>query len=352
MDTTGKPNPVVNAISNAIGAIRADDDMHDLAKSHEALDPKAIEKLSVEEARHQPTIADAVTHLLRQQGKSTDPAVLVPGVTRKSIQIPTAAGNLSALVYTPEGVTGPPVIVYFHGGGWVIADAEVYDGGARGLAKQASAIVVSVNYRQAPEHKFPAAWDDALAAYAWVASNADEIGGDPMRLALAGESAGGNLAVATAVAARDAGLTPPLHVLAVYPVGQTGSLHTESYIENAIAKPLNKAMIEWFVGHLVRNDSDKRDTRLDIANADLHGLPPVSIINATLDPLRSDGGILKDALEDAGVSVERKIYTGVAHEFFGAAAVVEKAAEAQKWAGERLRASFSGRLGQPIASAA
>ena len=216
----------------------------------------------------------------------------------------------------------------------------MYDAGARGLAKQAGAIVVSVNYRQAPENTFPAAWDDALASYKWLVANAASLGGDPSRLALAGESAGGNLAVATAVAARDAGLPAPRHILAVYPVAQTSSLHTESYIENAIAKPLNKAMIEWFIGHLVRSDEDKKDTRLDLEHANLTGLAPVTIINASLDPLRSDGGILEDTLQKASVPVERKIYTGVTHEFFGTAAVVEKAAEAQAWAGERLRQAF------------
>ncbi|MCD9095668.1 alpha/beta hydrolase [Luteimonas fraxinea] len=340
MRDTGKPNPIVDTISNVVGAIRADDDMHELAKAHDALAPKAIEKLSAAEARRQPTIADAVASVLRAQGRDTTPESLVPGVTREDIAIPTANGALHAFVYRPDGARNARVIVYFHGGGWVIADAEVYDAGARGLAKQANAIVVSVDYRQAPEHRFPAAWDDAISSYQWVAAHAAELGGDPTRLALAGESAGGNLAVATAVAARDTGVIQPRHVLAVYPVAQTGSLHTESYIENAIAKPLNKAMIEWFVSHLINSDEDKQDPRLDLVHADLSGLPPVTIINATLDPLRSDGGILEKALTQAGVPVERRIYTGVAHEFFGAAAVVEKAAEAQAYAGERLRASF------------
>ncbi|WP_206733659.1 alpha/beta hydrolase [Pseudoxanthomonas composti] len=340
MSDQGKPNPVIDAIANVVGAVRADGDMHELAKAHDSLEPKAIEKLTPEEARLQPTIADAVKKLLATKGVDSDPNKLVPGIVRSDIQVETANGSLPAYVYTPAGQGPFPVVVYFHGGGWVIADKEVYDGGARGLAKEASAIVVSVDYRQAPEHKFPAAWDDALATYAWVLANAHRLGGDPSRVALAGESAGGNLAIATAVAARDAGLQRPAHVVAVYPVGQTGSLNTESYIENAIAKPLNKAMIEWFVGHLLRGDDDKADTRLDLVNADLSGLPPVTIINATIDPLRSDGGKLEDALKDANVPVERKIYTGVTHEFFGAAAVVEKAKEAQVYAGQRLRASF------------
>jgi acetyl esterase/lipase len=296
----------------------------------------------VEEARRQPTAADAVKALLQQQGRSTSPETLVPGVTSQDTTVTGATGPLPARVYTPSGTAPFPVIVYFHGGGWVIADKEVYDGGARGLAKEAHAIVVSVDYRQAPEHKFPAAWDDALAAYQWVATNAAAIGGDPARIALAGESAGGNLAVATAIAVRDTpNLTQPLHVLSVYPVAQT-SLNTESYLENAIAKPLNRAMVAWFVDKLINSEEDLKDTRLSLIDANLAGLPPVTIINARLDPLRSDGAKLEDALRDAGVPVERQSYEGVAHEFFGAAAVLDKAREAQAFAGQRLRSAFGG----------
>jgi acetyl esterase len=340
MSDNGKPNPITSAASDAIGAVRADHDMHELAQAHEALAPKAIEKLSPTEARTQPTIADAVKHLLSEQGRVATPEVLVPDVTRKDLSIPISAGALNAFVYTPSSGSNFPVIIYFHGGGWVIASAEVYDGGARALAHDANAIVISVDYRLAPENKFPVAWDDALAAYQWVTENASALGGDGNRFGLAGESAGGNLAVATAVAARDAGLVKPKHLLAVYPVAQTGSLHTESYLENAIAKPLNKAMISWFVEHLIRSDDDKKDTRIDLVNADLSGLPPVTIINATLDPLRSDGGLLEEALKKANVPVERKIYTGVTHEFFGCGAVLEKAREAHAFAGKRFQAAF------------
>ena len=335
----GKPNPVINAVSNAVAALRADDDQLALAKAHEALGPKAIEKLSVKEARMQPTVADAVKKLLADQGRSSRPEDLVPEVRMQEISVGGATGPLPATVYTPAGAWPFPVVLYLHGGGWVIADRKVYDGGARGLAKQAGAIVVSVDYRQAPEHRFPAAWDDCLAAYRWLRANAASIGGDPTRLALAGESAGGNLAVATAMAARDAGLPAPRHVLAVYPVAQT-SLNTESYLENAIAKPLNRAMVEWFVKNLIRSEEDLKDPRLTLIDADLRGLPPVTIVNARLDPLRSDGAKLEDALQAAGVSVERREYEGVAHEFFGCAAVLEKARRAQAFAGARLRADL------------
>ncbi len=261
---------------------KADADMQGVLQELAALGGKPIESLTPEEARMQPTPADA----------------------------------------------GPfPVVVYFHGGGWVIADKQVYDGGARALAKEAKAIVVSVDYRRSPEAKFPAAWDDALASYKWVSENAASMKGDPKRMALAGESAGGNLAVSTAVAVRDAGLQMPTHVLAVYPVAQTGNLNTKSYVDSATAKPLNKP-------------EDKTNPRLDIVNANLKGLPPVTIINAQIDPLREDGAMLQSALKKAGVKVDRKLYSGVTHEFFGMGAAVKKAAEAEKLGGQALAASF------------
>ena len=182
----------------------------------------------------------------------------VPGVGSVDREITGAAGPLPARIDTPAG-TGPfPVVVYFHGGGWVIADKDVYDGGARDLSKAAGAIVVSVDYRRSPEAKFPAAWDDSLAAYRWAAANASTFNGN-QQLALAGESAGGNLAIATAIAARDSGAPKPLAVIAVYPVGQTGSMTTASYVDSEKAKPRNKAMIGWFVDKLLARPEDKTD---------------------------------------------------------------------------------------------
>jgi acetyl esterase len=334
-----QPGKVSTAIAKATAAVRADADMKAVLDAQAAMKPKAIEKLTPAEARMQPTPTDAVNAVLKAKGMSTDPEQLVPGVKAMDITVDGAAGKLPATVYTPDGAGPFPVVVYFHGGGWVIADRKVYDGGARGIAKEANAVVVSVDYRQAPENKFPAAWDDALAAYKWALSNAASIKGDPKRIALAGESAGGNLAVATAIAAREAGLQQPAHVLAVYPVAQT-SLNTESYIENALAKPLNRAMVAWFVGHLTNSKEQLKDTRLSLIDAKLDGLPPVTIINARIDPLRSDGSKLEEALKKANVSVERKEMAGVTHEFFGMAAVVQKAKEAQAFAGQRLQQAF------------
>ena len=335
-------HPIADALGKAIGAIRADDDMKAVLDQLGQLTDKHIEDLDPAAARREPTPADAVKALLQSRGQSTDPATLVPGITSRDSTITGAGGALAVRIYTPVGAGPFPLVVYFHGGGWVIADKDVYDGGARGLAKEANAVVVSVDYRRSPENKFPAAWDDAFAAYRWVAENAQQLGGDPRRIALAGESAGGNLALATAIAVRDAGLAQqPCHVLAVYPVTQT-SVNTESYLENAIAKPLNRAMVEWFVDKLINSKDDLKDTRLQLIDANLSGLPGVTLINANIDPLRNDGAKMEDALRKARVPVERRNYDGVTHEFFGMAAVVAKAREAQSWAGDRLLEAFAG----------
>ncbi len=221
----------------------ADADMQAVLDALAALHPKPIDTLDATEARKQPSPADAVKSVLTRQGRDTNPTALVPGVASKDTTVDGAAGTLPARIYTPAGAGPFPLIVYYHGGGWVIADKDTYDGGARGLAKEANAIVVSADYRRAPEAKFPAQHEDALAVYRWTLANAASLNGDPRRIALAGESAGGNLAVATAIAARSAGEQQPTHVIAVYPVAQVTDLDTPSYKDSEHAKPLNKAMM-------------------------------------------------------------------------------------------------------------
>jgi acetyl esterase/lipase len=318
-----------------------DADMQAVLDQLAAMHGKAIETLDAISARAQPNPADAVEALLCQHGRDASPAALVPEVISYDRQIDGAVGALSARVYTPPGDGPFPVVVYFHGGGWVLADKSVYDGSARGLSKSTGAIVLSVDYRRSPEARFPAAWDDAFAAYQWVAQNGATINGDPTQLALVGEGAGGNLAMATAIAARDHGTQRPLTVLAAYPIAQTGDMRTDSYVECADARPLNKATIAWFIEQLISSPQERFDTRLDLVNANLQDLPPVTIINAAIDPLRSDGEMLVAALEAAGTKVTRKVYHGVTHEFFGMAAVVSKARDAQDFAGRQLKACFS-----------
>jgi acetyl esterase len=298
---------------------------------------KPIETLTATEARQQPTPTDAVKAVMKAQGKPTTPDAAVTSVDRN---IAFSTGSLPARIYTPANGAAPfPVVVYYHGGGWVIANKDVYDGGARALSKLAGAVVVSIDYRQGPEHKFPAAHNDAFAAYKWTLENAASIKGDPKNIAIAGESAGGGLAVATAIMARDKKIQMPVAIISVYPIAGTDTT-TPSYTENAKAKPLNRAMMSWFFDNYLNGPSDRTDPRLNLVAANLAGLPPTTIINAQIDPLRSDGEMLAQKLRDAGVPTEQKTYEGVTHEFFGMGAVSDKAMAAELMAADALKKAF------------
>ncbi|MFJ6023192.1 alpha/beta hydrolase [Brevundimonas sp. NPDC092305] len=300
---------------------------------------KPIETLSPEEARHQPTPTDAVQKILRDTVKDEDPTL---GIQTRDIIIDGAAGPLQARIYSPnlDSDDLKPLVVYFHGGGFVIADLDVYDGGPRGVSRFANVVVLSVHYRQAPENKFPAAHDDAVAAWKWALANAQSIGGDPRKVAVMGESAGGNLAINVSIAARDQGLQAPMHQVLVYPlVGN--DLNNESYIENANAKPLNKPMIEWFVKHTFNDQSETADPRVNVVGAaNLAGLPSSTVILAEIDPLRTEGEQLAERLEAAGVDVRHKTFNGSTHEFFGMGLVVPDAAAAQTFAAHELKRAF------------
>ena len=316
----------------------ADSDMKKVLEQLGELGGKPIETLSPEEARKQPTPTDAVMALLKKDGKSTAPLEMASVVNRK---IPGAAGQVDARIYTPktDDKKPLPVVVYYHGGGFVIANLDVYDASPRALAKGANAIVVSADYRQAPENKFPAQHDDAYAAYDWVVKNAASFGGDPKRIAVAGESAGGNLAANVSIMARDKNGQLPVHELLVYPVAQT-SMETPSYNVWANAKPLNKAMMGWFVDKFTKSPADKSDPRIDLVHANLKGLPKTTIVLAEIDPLKSDGDMLAKSLDAAGVSVDKKEYEGVTHEFFGMGAYVGDAKDAESYAAGRLKDAF------------
>ena len=338
VDSLGAVSPAADSSDATVARdttpARPDAQMQAVLDELAMLGGKPIATLTPGEARRQPTPTDAVMSVLRKQGKPTTPE---PGVTATDRTIPGPAGPLPVRIYTPtEGSAPYPVVVYFHGGGWVIGSKEVYDGGARGLAKRTGAIVVSVDYRLGPEHKFPAAHDDAVATYKWAVANARSIRGDSTRMALAGESAGGGLAVATAIAARDQQLMMPKHVLSVYPIAGADTT-TPSYTQHAMAKPLNRAMMTWFFEHYLRGAADRQDPRVNLVAANLRGLPPMTIINAGIDPLLSDGEMLAQRLRDAGVTVEQRTFDGVTHEFFGMAAVVDRAKDAQQMGADGLK---------------
>jgi acetyl esterase len=321
-------------------AAKADPDMAKVLAALQALGPKPIENLEPFEARKQYSATDAVKKVIRDEKLDVDPHA---GLSVSNSHF-ADMGNLRLRYYTPEKATKDsslPVVVYYRGGGWVIADLDTYDASASAIARKANAIVISVDYPMAPEHKFPAAHDEAIEAYKYILKNAKGWGGDPSKVAIVGESAGGNLAIDTAIAARDQKLTQPVAIVSVYPVTTT-TMDTPSKKEQAAAKPLNTAMMAWFFDKVLNNAGEGQDPRLNLVAADLKGLPPTTIINAELDPLKSDGDILADKLKVAGNDVTHKVYTGVTHEFFGMDAVVGKAREAQDFAVSQLQKGFGG----------
>lgn len=310
-------------------------DMNEVLNKLESLGGKPIESLEPSEARQQPTPADAVKAIIAEK-KITEKST----VTTQDVTYPTGGATQKARVYKPASANGPlPLVLYIHGGGWVIADIDVYDSTPRALAEGAGVIVISIEYRHAPEAKFPAAHDDANNAYQWVADNAAKWGGDSSRIAVVGESAGGNMAINVAITARDKAWKAPKAIVAVYPVANT-SPDTNSKKTYSTAKPLSTPMLEWFFQHTLTAKNESTDPRLNLVTANLKGLPPTTIILAEIDPLHDDGVGLAEKMKAAGVSVDLKEYSGVTHEFFGMGAVVADAQAALDFAAGRLKAAL------------
>lgn len=301
-----------------------------------SLGGKPIESLTAKEARMQPTPTDAVMAVMKENNMPM-PTALCDTVGK---EIPVTGGKTHIRIYTPQAGTAPyPVIVYYHGGGYVIADINVYGGSTQGLCEQTGAIVVSVEYPKGPENKFPAAHNVAFDAYKWVLKNAASFKGDASKIALVGESAGGNLATNVSIMARDKKLQMPLYQVLVYPVA-SNDMSNESYTKYASAKPLNKAMMGWFVKNYLVSTDQSADPRISLINANLAGLPKTLIIGAEIDPLQTEGKWLSDKLKAANVDTEYKLYDGVTHEFFGMATVVPQAKDAQALASKNIKSAF------------
>lgn len=295
--------------------------------------PTPMSKLTPAEARKAPSATDATMAVMQKFNVPTPP---VTADTMSRMLMP----GVKVRIYTPKGATGTlPVIVYYHGGGWVIANLDTYDPSVRALVEQTGAIVVSVAYRQAPENKFPTAHNDSFAAYQWTLKNAASFKGDPARVAVAGESAGGNLACAVSMMARDKKVPMPKHQLLVYPIAGY-DMNTPSYLANTQTKPLNKDLMAWFFTHYLRTPADGKSPMIDLVHANLKGLPPTTLITDQYDPLMSEGKMLADNLQKAGVPVKYQNYEGVTHEFFGMAAVVPEAKQAQALASGELKSAL------------
>jgi acetyl esterase len=269
--------------------------------------------------------------------------------------IPGPAGDIPVRIYQPApaetitravaGTTGlilPGILVWFHGGGWVIGDLESADGTARQLANRSGAIVVSVDYRLAPEHPFPAGPDDSWAALAWVADHGAELGGDPTRLAVGGDSAGGNLAAVVAVRARDAGAPALAHQLLVYPATDLTLSH-DSIDENGRGYLLTKRAMTWFTDLYLGADGNAKDPMASpLFTDDLSGLPPATVLTAGYDPLRDEGEAYAEALRAAGVPVDLTRYDTMIHGFFSLGALTPVAAGALVEAAGILQTALAG----------
>ncbi len=317
-----------------------------------AFNDPALPTLSARQARMNHSVTDAVNTLLAKNNvaSSAPNLTISQQVLPKAYTPESAPDGVPVRIYTPASSNTTnlatdgtrPAIVYYHGGGWVIGSLNVYEPSAKALADRTGAIVFSVDYRLASEtmNKFPAAHEDAYAAYKYVRDNAAALKVNPTKIAVAGESAGGNMAAAVCILARERGVALPVHELLVYPVADN-NLTTESYNTYANAVPLSRANIQYFTSLYFNSPADGDNRLLSLVDvADLRGLPTTTIIAAEIDPLQTEGVSLRNKLTAAGVSVDYTLYKGTTHEFFGTYDVVPLAQEAQTHAADRLKAAF------------
>ncbi|BAD41110.1 alpha/beta hydrolase [Symbiobacterium thermophilum] len=285
-----------------------------------------------------PADARKMTEQMAAFGGDAEP---VAGVVDRTV--PGPAGKIPVRIYTPAGEGPFPVLLYFHGGGWVLGSPDTVHATCALLANRAGAVVVSVDYRLAPEHKFPAAAEDCYAATVWVAENARTIGGDPRRIAVAGDSAGGNLAAVVSLMARDKGYPDLAYQVLIYPVTDH-NFDTPSYRENGNDYFLTTAMMQWFWDHYIRSEADGRDWRASpLQAADVSGLPPAFVITAEYDPLRDEGEAYARKLIEAGSAVTVKRYLGQIHGFCTLLGAMPAGRQALEDAAAHLRLAFAAR---------
>ncbi|GAA0227971.1 alpha/beta hydrolase [Haladaptatus pallidirubidus] len=320
------------------------------AKRADQLDPDAKSFLETLESEGVPQVET----LSVEQARALHTDAFTPEAEPESVAsvedstIGEFGKNIPVRIYTPEGDGPRPALVYFHGGGWVLGNLDTHDSVARSLANRGDCVVVSVEYRKAPENPFPAAVEDAYEATKWTATHAEEIGANPDKLAVGGESAGGNLAAIVAQMARDKELGAPEidFQLLAYPV-TNHDYGTKSYSQNGSGYFLSRPLMIWFWNHYLREDVDGSNVRASpLLGRDLSGLPPAFVLTAGYDPLRDEGAAYASRLSDAGVSIEHANYNGMIHDFLNMRQLddpfpdVERADDALDRAGEALREAF------------
>jgi len=305
-----------------------DDDVQMLINMLAAPGAPSLTSLSVEDAR-------------ANMKNLTSLRTSVEEVARvENLQVPGPHGDIPVRLFAASTDPGLPILVYYHGGGWVLGDLDTHDGTCRSLAKLIDGIVISVDYRLAPENKFPVALDDCYAAASWAVENAAKLGGDPRRVAVGGDSAGGNLSACVALKSRDEGKPRLVHQLLVYPVTDA-RFDTASYRDNAEGYFLSRSDMQWFWNHYLGSAEDGANPYASpLRSTDLRGLPSATIITAEFDPLRDEGESYGKKLKDAGVPVEVKRYDGVIHGFFSMGDILAKGKVAMQHAADALKKAF------------
>ena len=314
------------------------------------LDPQVETLLAQSAANTGPTLEQMTPEQARMMTDAFFPIASGPGdqsVTTADRTIPGPGGvELPIRIYTPAGdapAGGRPLVTYLHGGGWVIGSIATHDATCRDLAADTDAVVVSIGYRMAPEASFPQPVEDCYAGLQWVASEGASLGGDPSRLAIAGDSAGGNLAAVVARVAKDRGGPALRFQLLVYPVTDC-TRSSASYAENGEGRFLTASQMHWFVEQYLGTGGDPKDplaSPLHASDEDLAGLPPAHVITAEYDPLRDEGEAYAEKLRAAGVPVTSRRYDGQIHGCFGMQAVVDASRDIIRDAAAALQAGLA-----------
>src|SRR5262245_52523058 len=307
------------------------------------LDPQAQRIIDATNALGLPPVeqmspADA-RESMRQRTAALGPVEDIAEV--RDHRAPVAGGEMAVRTYAPTGAGPFPALVFFHGGGWVIGDLDTHDGICRSIANAAGCVVASVDYRLAPEHKYPVAVDDSLAATRWVAQHASSLGIDPTKIAVGGDSAGGNPAAAVSLMIRDEGGPPLALQVLVYPVTHF-SFDTGSYRDNGDGYLLTRTGMKWFWNQYLRRPEEGSEPHASpLLARSLHGLPPALIITAEYDPLRDEGEAYAARLREAGVPVTVTRYPGMIHGFLRMINMVDKARAARDEIAAALRKAFA-----------
>ena len=302
-----------------------------------AVDPQIQQMLDLLESIGAPPLDQGTPEMARDGFRAMtvgmrQPDQVIPVGETQDVTVPGPAGDLRARVYRPEGFSGTaPTLLFIHGGGFVIGDVDTHDNQARALCRALDAVVLSTEYRLAPENPWPAAVEDCLAAVRWADKNIEQLGADPSRLVVGGDSAGGNLSAVVALALRDEDGPPLAAQLLIYPAVDMRDV-PETYVsrvDNATGYLLTADDMRWFSAQYIPDGTDMADPRLSpLLAPSLKGLPPAVVATAEFDPLRDEGAAYATALEAAGVTVTHREYPGMIHGFFDMGVVSPGAAEA------------------------